>query len=373
MHSIFSVYQICITVVTACLFAVALYNVRRFVTLPVGGGSPTVRVSVLVPARNEERCIEACVTSLCLQDHPNMEVIVLDDQSTDGTPHILRRLQERFPDRLRILTGTDLPAGWVGKSWACHTLSQQATGDVLLFTDADTTHQPHCVSSAVAMLDQRNLDMFSLIPHEVMHTAAEHIVIPMVHVLYFAYVPNDLIMNDPRVSLSAANGQFMCFRRSSYEMADGHAAVHNALVEDVFMAKHMKTMGMRIALVDGTHAVSCRMYTSAADVTAGFSKNFFPATSYNLPLTLLFLFHLATTFITPLAFITVSPLHSLLQLSMAAGIRAIIAHRFGMPRWHMFLQPITAAWSIVIGINSIRWAYSKQGSRWKGRSYSRQD
>ncbi len=373
MHTIIVVYQVAISIVTVALFAIAVYNVRRFVTLPREASVSSTRVSVLVPARNEERCIEACITSLCMQDHVNMEVIVLDDQSTDSTPNILAALQKRFPDRLRVISGTELPPGWVGKSWACSVLSQHATGDVLLFTDADTTHQPHCIRSAVAMLEEQRLDMFSLIPFEEMQTMAEHIVIPMVHLLYFAYVPNDLIMNNSRVSLSAANGQFMCFRRGSYEKAGGHAAVHNALVEDVFMAKHMKKLGMRIALVDGTHAVSCRMYTSAADVTAGFSKNFFPATSYNLPLTVLFLIHLATAYIAPFAFLVVSPAMSILQLSMAAGIRFLIARRFGMPLWHTLLQPLTAAWSIVIGINSIRWAYSKQGSRWKGRSYSRQD
>jgi len=373
MHDTIFYYQIAITVVTASLFCVALYNVRRFVTLPSSAKPSQVRVSVLVPARNEERCIEACVTSLCQQDHVNLEVVVLDDQSTDRTSEILTSLKQRFPDRLRVITGTDLPKGWVGKSWACHALSQQATGDVFLFTDADTTHEPHCVRSAVALLEDQHLDMFSVIPYEEMHSIAEHVVIPMIHVLYFAYLPNDLIMNNPRVSLAAANGQFMCFRKTSYESAGGHEAVRTALVEDVFLAKHMKSLGMRIALVDGSNAVSCRMYTSAAEVTAGFSKNFFAATSYNLPITIFFLLHLATAYIVPLAFLAGSPVLSIAQLAMAGGIRLLIARRFRMPLWHAFLQPLTAAWSIAIGVNSIRWAYSRQGSRWKGRSYVRQE
>jgi chlorobactene glucosyltransferase len=200
----------------------------------------------------------------------------------------------------------------------------------------------------------------------------------MVHVLYFAYLPNDLILDDPRVSLSAANGQFMCFRRTAYDRIDGHRSVRASLVEDVFLAREIKRSGGRIALVDGTDAVSCRMYTSAAEVTKGFSKNFFPATDRNLPLTLLFLAHLVTAYVVPLPMVVVGlaldrPIvwgAALAHLALAGGIRALISHRFAMPWWHALLQPITGAWAAFIGINSIRWAYSRHGAQWKGRSYT---
>jgi hypothetical protein len=152
------------------------------------------------------------------------------------------------------------------------------------------------------------------------------------------------------------------------------------LVEDVFLAKAVKRAGLRISLVDGSDAVSCRMYTNAREVTEGFSKNFFPATSYSIPLTLLFLGHLFTTYVAPVGVFVAGIAASREDLVLLAGIqlvalaliRGMIAYRFSMPWWHMFLAPITGVWSMFIGINSIRWAYSRRGATWKGRAYSQQ-
>ncbi len=373
------VYNIAVLAILVVLTGISIYNVWRFATLPQADSAPdeAVRVSVLVPARNEERCIEACVRSLCLQTWPNLEVIVLDDNSTDATGSILHALEAEFP-ALRVMKGAPLPDGWVGKSWACHQLSEQASGSVLLFTDADTEHRPDTVARALRFMGQHSTDLLSLVPYQILGSFAEHVVIPMVHVLYFSYLPNNLILSNPRVSLSAANGQFMCFRRAAYEKIRGHRVVQSSLVEDVFLARAVKASGGRIALVNGTNAVRCRMYTSAADVTRGFSKNFFPATGYNLPITLLFLLHLLTAFVVPLPMLVYAVFAPRADVAMFAGaqlllagiIRVLILRCFEMPFWHSILQPLSAAWACVIGVNSIRWAYSKAGTHWKGRSYS---
>jgi chlorobactene glucosyltransferase len=369
-------YHLVITGTLLVLLGVTVANLKFFRRLPraavwsARADSDWPRVSVLIPARNEERCISACVESLCQQNYPNYHVVVLNDGSTDATGTLLADLQTRYP-HLTVVTGSPLPDGWVGKSWACHQLSQQATGEYLLFTDADTVHQPDTLRAAVTMAEQDNLDFFSLIPYEELGTFGEHAVIPMVHMLYFSYLPNNLIVQNRRTSFSAANGQFMWFRRQAYQDVGGHTAVHNALVEDVFLAKVMKGAGKRIALVDGTHYVWCRMYTSAREVTDGFSKNFFPGTGYNLPLTTLFMVHLVTAYVAPLGFLLagVSLAYVVPQLAIAGAMRWMIARRFQMSWWHAFLQPVTAAWSILIGVNSIRWAFSKKGAQWKGRSY----
>ena len=369
-------YHLVITGTLLVLLGVTVANLKFFRRLPraevwsARADSDWPRVSVLVPARNEERCISACVESLCQQNYPNYHIVVLNDGSTDATGTLLADLQTRY-QHLTVVTGSPLPDGWVGKSWACRQLSQQATGEYLLFTDADTVHQPDTLRAAVTMAEQDNLDFFSLIPYEELGTFGEHAVIPMVHMLYFSYLPNNLIVQNRRTSFSAANGQFMWFRRQAYEDVGGHTAVHNALVEDVFLAKVMKGAGKRIALVDGTHYVWCRMYTSAREVTDGFSKNFFPGTGYNLPLTTLFMVHLVTAYVAPLGFLLAgaSLAYVVPQLAIAGAMRWMIARRFQMPWWHAFLQPATAAWSILIGVNSIRWAFSKKGAQWKGRSY----
>lgn len=372
--------------VMSILLGVSVLNLVRFARLPkanrVDSDASGPSVAVLIPARNEERCIETCVRSVCQQTYPHLEVIVLNDASTDATGQILERLMTELPN-LRVIQGSPLPDGWVGKSWACHQLSQQTRAEVLLFTDADTRHEPTTVERSVAFLQQNELAMFSMVPYQILSSFGGHIVIPMVHVLYFSYLPNSLIISNPRVSLSAANGQFMCFSRAGYEAIGGHTAVWNSLVEDVFLARAVKAAGLRIALVDGTDAVSCHMYTNAREVTEGFSKNLFPATRYNLPVTLLFLAHLVMTYVGPVFTLLCGVMSSssvytstiigtsLYALACAAIIRMMISFRFQMPLWHAVAQPITAIWTAVIGINSIRWALSSKGSQWKGRSYVR--
>lgn len=388
-HVIFFVLSATIAIAVAVFTGITIWNILRFRRLRRDGQDPlrtSATVSILVPARNEERCIEANVRSLCLQSYENVHVHVLDDGSTDGTPAILARLQKEFPDRLSVIHGGDLPPDWVGKSWACHRLSQVATGDYLLFTDADTIHAPDTVARAVSMAQQDRIDFFSLIPFEEMGSPMEHIVIPMVHVLYFAYLPNELILRSPMVSISAANGQFMWFSAAAYRDIGGHTAVRNDLVEDVALAKHVKRAGLRTALVDGSELVQCRMYTTTREVVDGFSKNFFPATGYNLPLMLAFVSHLVLLWTLPVLMVVfgmISPdlflwqehreaTFVLLTFAILCGafIRLSIALRFGMPWWHVFLQPMSAAMAAFIGLRSIVWAYSRSGASWKGRSYS---
>lgn len=381
VHSFLWWSAVLAVVICSMLLAVSVFNLLRFARLaPVASQDERsdLHVAVLVPARNEERCIETCVRSLCQQNYQRLEVIVLNDASTDGTGEILQRLMNEF-NNLRVIDGSPLPEGWVGKSWACHQLSQATNADVLLFTDADTVHEKDTVARSVQFLTEQHLSMFSLVPYQVLSSFGEHAVIPMVHVLYFSYLPNSLIINNPRVSLSAANGQFMCFSRVGYELVGGHTAVWNSLVEDVFLARSVKAAGGRIALVDGTDAVACHMYTGASEVTRGFSKNMFPATRYSLPVISLFLMHLALTYVAPVFSLamglalsdTTMITTSSYALACAGLIRLMISVRFRMPVWHVVLQPVTALWTILIGINSVRWAYSRSGSQWKGRSYAR--
>lgn len=368
-------YQLVITTVLCAMLAICIWNLSRFQRLGCSSPLPITgpSVSVLIPARNEERCIEACVRSVCMQTYGPVEVIVLDDGSTDATPDILRRLQQEFP-LLAVLSGLPLPAGWVGKSWACHQLSSRASGDILLFTDADTVHEVECVAATAKFVEDEGVDFFSVVPYEILRSFGEHAVIPMIHVLFFCYVPNGFIHPSRKDSVASANGQFMCFRRSGYEKSGGHAGVHDSLVEDLFLAKNAKRAGLRMTLVDATQYVSCRMYEDAWQVTQGFSKNFFPATSYSLPLTVALIVHVVTAFIVPVFFwLEGWYVLTIIQLSAAACIRLLLALRFRMPWWHAFLQPITAAWTVFIGLNSIRWAYSKQGVRWKGRAYLKGD
>jgi len=314
---------------------------------------------------------------------------VLDDGSTDSTPQILSRLAEEFDSQLTVITGAPLPAGWVGKPWACKQLADAARGSVLLFTDADTVHTSTVVHSAVECLSNDGIDFFSLVPYQELKTWAEHVVIPMVHVLYTAYLPNNLILTHPSVSFSAANGQFMCFKRTVYEAIGGHEAVRNNIVEDIALARRVKHQGFRIALVDGHADVSCRMYTSPREVVEGFAKNFFPAMNFSVPFMLAFVVHLVAVWVLPVLWlatyglcillwpdssstIIATPTLALLglQVLLAIVIRFTIAHRFSMPLWHAVLMPLSAAMAAFIGVKSMIWSLSARGPRWKDRHYA---
>lgn len=337
-------------------------------------------VSIMVPARNEERMIRECVESLLLQKYDNYEVIVLNDNSTDNTAKILNELSIKYPERLTVIENDSLPDGWVGKNWACHTLSQNAKGELLLFTDADTIHKPDCLTSSVSFLLKNKLDFFSIIPHEEMLTFGEKTIIPVIHFLFFAYLPNDLITKTRKTSISAANGQFMFFRRTAYNEINGHQSVKNNIVEDVFLAKEIKKAGKRMALADGTDFVTCRMYTNFSEAFKGFSKNLFAGFSFDLVMFSVFIIHLPIVFIIPpllpilYFFIPESSFFSMVELPLILTaipiiIRIIMSFRFRLSLPAAFLHSLTSLFAMAISINSIRWAYSKSGLQWKDRYY----
>lgn len=379
--------------VLVILLAIALRNIFRFSKLLKQNKEAFAQlisshrlpaspfISILVPARNEERLIQACIESLVMQKYDNFEVIVLNDKSTDKTGEILHTMSQRY-SHLRIIEGKELPEGWVGKNYACHTLSLEAKGEYLLFTDADTVHNPEMLSSAMSLFLRQKLDFITLIPYEEMVSWGERIIIPMIHFLYFAYLPNDIITKSRKASVSAANGQFMFFSRRGYTMIGGHEIVKNNIVEDVFLAKEVKKHGLRMALVDGTDMVFCRMYTSFSETFNGFSKNLFAGFGFDLPLFSFFLFHLFVLYILPYFLIIIHTIFyeqtpniimiiGIINIAIPIIIRLTMSLRFKLSFSAAFLHILTAFFSIGIGLNSLKWTYSKRGIQWKGRNYSR--
>lgn len=380
------VYQLGITLFLLGMVAMTLYNLRRLVAIPVVDSSIIDKVhndapvvSVLVPARNEERSIRACVESLLQQTYNNTEVIVLNDNSTDSTEAILHELCQRYPGKLRVINGAPLPADWVGKNWACHQLYKAASGSILLFTDADTVHHPATVASTYAFMQQQSIDCLSLIPYEIMDTAAERMVLPFVHVSFLSFFPISAIMRNPRIPISAANGQFLMFTRAVYERTGGHKALKNNIVEDLFFARRLKAFQSYIYVADGSQLVSCRMYTSFREVFLGFSKNLYPAMSANPAVLASYLGMNASLFLGPLVFFAVAlaaGLHTTewlllpaLQLALSVAVRFVIGRRFRMPATQCLLYPPAALLTMAISINSALWYYSPRGMQWKGRQY----
>ena len=230
MSDIFSAhlipYQVALTAVLLVVGLNLIANLRMVEKATPSQVNPTGLewVSVLVPARNEARNIRRCLESLLAQDYPLMEVLVLDDGSTDETPEIVAEMARRDP-RLRLIPGQPLPAGWMGKNFACHQLAQEARGQWLLFTDADTVHHPQAVSWALTAAKENRADLVTLVPHAVTHTFGEQLLLPIIPFGILGLFPLALGARLRIPALTMAIGTFLLFRRETYERIGGHAAV----------------------------------------------------------------------------------------------------------------------------------------------------
>ncbi len=232
-------------------------------------------VSVIIPARDEAPRIGRAVQSVLAQDHVHLELVVLDDGSTDGTGEVVSRFDD---DRVRLIDGGGgpLPDGWLGKPWACHRASQQASGEWLLFIDADVHLAPQAVSRSVAYAVEHQLDALSGLGSLDMHTLPEQVMQPIVSGLLMAGNRMDDVNDPSKPDKALANGQFMLFRRQGYERVGGHEAVAANVLDDVGMALVLKGQGVPYHLVYMKRLFRTRMYDGGAELWAGWRKNLFP-------------------------------------------------------------------------------------------------
>jgi len=231
-------------------------------------------VSVIVPARNEERSIRSCVESICASDYPEFEVIVVDDQSDDATLSMTRAIPPNHARRLVAVEGHPLPDGWMGKPWACAQGARVAKGDLLLFTDADTVHDPELLGRAVAGMVEDRGAALTLLGRQIMDTFWERLVqTHMMAALIFRF-PNPGKPRPPeRWRDVIANGQFILFDRGVYEEIGGHEAVKGEIVEDQRLAQILCRSGKRLAVREGETVFATRMYRSLDELIKGWSKN----------------------------------------------------------------------------------------------------
>ncbi len=326
--------------------------------------SPAPPVSLLVPARNEAATIERTVRHLLAQTYPHFELIVLDDNSTDATAEILAALQADHPT-LRVLAGEPLPAGWLGKNWACHQLGRDATGEILIFTDADVVWQPDALRDVVAAMDQQRADLLSVWPTQTTVTWAERLTVPTMALAILAYLPLLGVHATPWPAFAAANGQCLAFRRDSYTKIGGHSAVADNIVEDVALARLTKRHGGRLRLFDGNRQIGCRMYTDWSSVADGFAKNMLAGHANSLPFLLLStLFHWGM-FVLPWLWLLVD----VAVWPLAVGgmlLRMLTAEATQQRKRDALLMPLSVLLMTWIAARSVRWQLSGT-RRWKGR------
>jgi chlorobactene glucosyltransferase len=236
--------------------------------------SETPLVSIIVPARNEALNIGVCTATLFNTCYPNVEIIVVDDASSDATGDIARVLAQRSPMQVKVVSTEPLPSGWVGKSWACWTGYQQASGELLLFTDADTRHDDELLPLAVGALQQSGAALITIMPRQLMEGFWERVVLPHVFLMLQLSFGNLNRVNhtkNPRRVI--ANGQFMLIRRSVYERLGGHQAVRSEVCEDLLLAQRVVAAGDRMLLAHAPDLMETRMYRSLDGIIEGWSKN----------------------------------------------------------------------------------------------------
>lgn len=336
--------------------------------------SPAPLISVLIPARNEEKRIQPCLETLSGNRYPNLEILVLDDHSSDATADRVRQ-EARRNSRIRLLSGRELPPGWTGKAWACQQLAQEARGEYLVFVDADTRFSEITLAHAISLAAEKDADLISLWPYLEARTWSEHLVIPFVHLFILLYLPH--WKGGRSASLGAANGQFLLFRRGAYEKIGGHQAVAGHLVEDIALARKMRADGYRVFNHDGTNPghpialVRCRMYEHFRDLWDGFTKNLYPAFDGMWPAFLFFQTFQTMVLLAPFVLLPFFPRDPFLWIEAAIilSLRLAMAHRFRQSWLGAVFHPVGML--LVLAIASNSWLQTiRRRLPWRGRHYA---
>lgn len=332
-------------------------------------------VSILVPVRNEEFNIAKCVRSLLSQEYPDFEVIVLNDHSTDATASILQEIRREHP-RLKVIDGEPLPAGWLGKHWACHQLAQAARGELLLFTDADTWHEPLALNDSVYTLLHKRADMLTAFPHEQVVTWGEKLTVPILAFAPFSFVPVFLTRWRLFSRMAITIGQFMLFRRSVYDAIGGYEAVRSHPLDDVMFGRRVLKHGFKWMLVDGTHHVHCRMYRNFDSAVSGLTRSLFAFFTHHVPLYVLAWLWIGVLFLEPLVILILHGFGQRVEffptkLAWIAMVESLVLFllvysRFRFPLYLVWLYPVSISVFVWLAFRSIIASWRGAAS-WKDR------
>jgi chlorobactene glucosyltransferase len=338
-------------------------------------------ISVLIPARDEEENIKICLKSLQRQDYPNFEILVLDDNSTDDTAKVVERIAAS-DKRIQLLRGKLLPKGWAGKPFACYQLAKKAKGSWLLFTDADTIHEPHALRSSLAMALKHNSSLLSGFPRQLTTSLPQKITIPVLYFVIMSWFPLWWLQRSGHPRPSLAIGQFLFFPTKEYWRIGGHKAVKAKILEDVWLGVEIIRHGGRHIAIDLSPIVSCHMYQGMGAIWEGVSKWLYSVAALSK-------FALAGLIVAGYAFF-LAPFYWLwnelfvvpdpsdwrlliiLQVSIIVLMRWLVDKRFRESIISTILHPIGFSFLIITGL----YAGSRQavgaGVQWKERLYSKE-
>jgi len=353
------------------ILAVALWNAVAWPKFTAAARVRPGLVSVLIPARNEEANLAACLESVLRQDATVGEALVYDDHSTDATPRIITAYAARDA-RVRAVDPRPLPDGWCGKNFACARLAEEARGAWLLFLDADARLAEGAVARMVEEAGKREVTLLSAWPSLTLVSFWERALMPMLNFVVFSLFPAPLSLVRDDASLGLVHGACILVERAGYLAVGGHAAVRDEIFEDQRLAHLWRERGGRGLCLDGQGVVGVRMYGSLAGIWSGFQKNFFPAFRRESSFWGFLLLH-ATMFLAPfvmLIWIRAWPMWPiLLAAACALAVRAMLVIRFGHPWLSVLLHPLAEAILLAIGLSSWLRCKCGRGVDWKGRRY----
>ena len=356
----------------ALAFAVALWNVLAWPSVSEAPAAETDQVAVLIPARDEEPTIDACIQSALAQGGVLKEVLVYDDHSTDATASRVRTWSAR-DDRVRLCAPVPLPPGWYGKPFACARLAGEATAPWLLFLDADARLQPAAADRLLTEARQRDATLLAPWPDIVCGGFWEKALMPLLNFCVFSFFPAPLALrrNDP--SLGLAHGACILVEAATYRAAGGHAMVQDEIFEDTWLARRWREAGHVGVCLDGRTVVKVRMYQSFSGIWFGFMKNFRPAFRGEARFWAFWAFHgicfLLPFLLLPVAVWRVDGLPVVAATALVLTSRLLMARRFGHPWWSAAFHPVAEALLLALGVASWRRWKSGVGVQWKGRTY----
>ena len=326
-------------------------------------------VSVILPAKNEEKNIRACVEALKNQDYPSLQLLVINDNSTDQTELILRSMN------ISYINCPPAPPGWTGKNHALHCGVAYAKGDWFLFTDADTRHAPQSVSAAVSYAEIYGLDFLSLLPHCIAESFLERAIQPSAMAFLGLWFPLERV-NDSKSPLYFANGQYLMIRRSLYEKLGGHQAVAGEFLEDFALMHLAKESGVKAACGFGTRVYGTRMYDSFDSIWKGWRRIYLHAFRRKPAPLLLRAFDVFTFSVLPVFFYLLGLAAGFFHSSLLAGVSALILgfillisiggyHTVRAKKEYALFHPFAALIVTLILCDAARMALTKEKTQWR--------
>jgi chlorobactene glucosyltransferase len=333
------------------------------------------KVSILVPARNEEKNIKKCIESMLSQDYDDFEIIALDDSSTDNTFKILEKLAEK-DKRIVAVRGKPLKEGWLGKNWACFQMSKEANGEYLLFTDADTLHKSDMLNVVTKFAVKNNVDLLTGFMRQEARSIGEKVTIPMTFWGVNALKPLFLneIAKTPKVS--AAHGTFMFFKKSAYEKIGAHKAVKGEVLEDFALSQEIVKYHLKLSFLDLSGVSSCRLYTNFKDAYRGISRGVFRGIGYHIALFMVFALFLSLATLLPLLIIRSALLGdyvssgtfkvAIFSILLLLSSWSISLKKYDMPVYLSVFYPIIISIVVLAGFRSMLLTFSGK-EQWKGR------